>query len=88
LKNVDARSSALEQATGTSLADALALGSLRLMFQVRHLQEHTLGVVVDASVTRVPETARLLGRTYPLTRDEVEGFLGLLERAYDAAVSR
>jgi len=89
-QNIDALSSALEQATGTSLADALgpdAWESLRLMFQVRHLQEHTLGVVDDSSVTQVPELAPLLGRKYPLTRTEVEEFLGLLERAFDAVVS-
>lgn len=51
---------------------------VRLMFQVRHVFEHNMGVVDDNFVKKIPSLSNLIGRKYPLTLTEVETFLGSL----------
>lgn len=59
---------------------------LRLMFQVRHVYVHNLGVVDEMAVKHVPELRRHLGRKYPLRRDAVAAFISRLEQVYQAVV--
>jgi hypothetical protein len=57
------------------------------LFQVRHLYEHTAGVVDAKFCQKVPGTRHLQGRKYPLKRAEVERFLDLLPALADAVIA-
>lgn len=48
---------------------------LSKMFQVRHIYEHTAGVVDDDFVKRVPALIYLKGRKYSLDKQEIYSFL-------------
>jgi hypothetical protein len=88
-QNVEALSAALGKATERSLAEALGeeqYTSLTRMFQVRHVYEHSLGVVDAQAINKVPGLAAWRGRKYVLARREVESFLQSLSEAYDALV--
>lgn len=88
-QNVEVLSAALGKATERSLAEALGeeqCTSLTRMFQVRHVYEHSLGVVDAQAINKVPGLAAWRGRKYVLARREVESFLQSLSEAYDAVV--
>ena len=51
---------------------------LRQMFQVRHVFEHNMGVVDTDLVQKIPSLNYLLDRKYPLTLQEVEMFIDLI----------
>jgi hypothetical protein len=82
-QNVGALNLALETGTGKSIADRLgaaAFDDLVRLFQVRHVYEHNLGVVDNDFVAKVPGYARLYGRLYPLSKDDVERLVDLLDQ--------
>jgi hypothetical protein len=88
-QNLDALERALAKMGGPTLTVALgepAYEDLRLMFQVRHVYIHNLGVVDESAVDRVPGLHPYLGRTYPLQRDAVAAFIVRLEQAYHSVV--
>jgi Zn ribbon nucleic-acid-binding protein len=88
-QNLDALEAALTKTGGRTLASTLgeqAFEDLRLMFQVRHLYIHNLGVVDATAVERAPALRSYLGRKYPVSRDSVAVFLLQLEEAYEAVV--
>lgn len=89
-QKLDALEEALAKAGGRTMLETLgeeAFDHVRLMFQVRHLYIHTLGVVDDAAIERVPALRSYLGRKYPLSRDSVAAFLPRLQEAYEAVVA-
>jgi hypothetical protein len=45
------------------------------MFQVRHLYEHSMGVIDEDFVKKLPSYSRMLGRKYILTDVEVGKFI-------------
>jgi thiol-disulfide isomerase/thioredoxin len=53
----------------------------RLLFQVRHIFEHNMGVVDSDFVKKVPSFAHLEGRKYDLTPLQIKDFLSKLENA-------
>jgi hypothetical protein len=80
-QNLDALDEALVKAGAASVRDRLPAADhdhLVLMFQVRHLAEHTGRVVDDDAVSKVPELAALRGRLYPLTGEEARAFVSVL----------
>jgi hypothetical protein len=88
-QNIDALGIALAQACGCDLTEVLGESdyeNLRLMFQVRHVYTHNLGVVDERAVKHLPELGRHLGRKYTLRRDDVRAFIGRLELTYNAVV--
>lgn len=88
-QNLDALEGALVKAGGRTMAEALgdkAFEDVRLMFQVRHLYIHCLGVVDATAVERAPALRSHLGRKYPLSHDSVADFLVRLEEAYESVV--
>jgi len=80
-QNLAALDSALV-ASGRSIRDRLGseerASRLHLLFQVRHIIEHNMGVVDDDFVRRVPACAHLRGKIYPLTRAAADELLVLL----------
>ncbi len=60
---------------------------LFLMFQVRHIYEHNAGVIDNNFVAKVPAYAHLLGRKYPLKKDDVNLFIVLMRQLGDAIYS-
>jgi hypothetical protein len=52
---------------------------IRLMFQVRHIFEHNMGVVDVDFIKKIPTLNHLLGRKYNLTETEVEEFIFVME---------
>lgn len=80
-QNLEALSDALSKSVEKSLSEIVGKESfdfLLKMFQVRHILEHTLGVVDDDFVRKLPNLAHLKGRKYPLERDEIEKFLSMV----------
>ncbi len=57
---------------------------LFLMFQVRHIYEHSAGVIDNEFVTKLPAYAHQLGRKYPLKKDDVNLFIVLMRQLGDA----
>ncbi len=57
---------------------------LFLMFQVRHIYEHNAGVIDSDFVKKLPAYAHLSGRKYPLKKDDVSLFIGLMRQLGDA----
>jgi hypothetical protein len=53
---------------------------LFLMFQVRHIYEHNAGVIDNDFVGKLPAYAHLLGRKYPLKKDDVSAFIVLMRQ--------
>jgi hypothetical protein len=49
------------------------------MFQVRHLYEHSMGVIDDDFTRKIPHLVSLKGKKYNLTYTEVRGFLSDVE---------
>jgi hypothetical protein len=74
---------AIEERIGEDGAAAL----LRLM-QVRHVFEHNLGVVDQEFINHVPSYNHLLGRKYPLDRQEVERLIDLLAQLAESIRSQ
>lgn len=60
---------------------------LFLMFQVRHIYEHNAGVVDSDFVKKQPTYAHLLGRKYPLMKEDVSTFIALMRQLGDAIYS-
>jgi len=60
---------------------------LFLMFQVRHIYEHNAGVVDSDFVKKQPAYAHLLGRKYPLKKEDVSTFIALMRQLGDAIYS-
>lgn len=82
-QNVRALEQALTTGTGKSMVarlGAAAFDDLVLLFQVRHVYEHNLGVVDDDFLAKVPGYAHLRGRLYPLSKDDVERLVDLLDQ--------
>lgn len=50
------------------------------LFQVRHIYEHNMGVIDEDFVNKLPEYARLKGRKYQLTIDELRQFLEAMSK--------
>ncbi|MEX0754976.1 MAG: hypothetical protein WD556_07655 [Actinomycetota bacterium] len=89
-QNLDALEAALVKLDRGTIAEALgddAFDQLRLVFQVRHLYIHNLGVVDEAAVDRAPALRSFVGRKYPLNREVVAAFLPLLQDSYEAVVA-
>jgi hypothetical protein len=88
-QSLDTLDEALAKTGRRTMAEALgqrAFEDLKLMFQVRHVYIHNLGVVDQAAAERAPALHRYLGRKYPLDRDSVTAFIVRLEEAYQAVV--
>jgi hypothetical protein len=82
-QNIGALDKALATGTGNGTAARLgdvAFADLVRLFQVRHIYEHNLGVVDDEFVKKVPSHAHLKGRLYPLSKDDVERLVDLLDQ--------
>lgn len=82
-QNVGALDQALTTGIGKSLVTRLgaeAFDDLVRLFQVRHICEHNLGVVDDGFLAKVPGYAHLSGRLYPLSKDDVERLVDLLDQ--------
>lgn len=60
---------------------------LFLMFQVRHIYEHNAGVVDSDFVRKQPTYTNLLGRKYPLRKEDVNIFIVLMRQLGDAIYS-
>lgn len=60
---------------------------LFLMFQVRHIYEHNAGVVDSDFEKKQPAYAHLLGRKYPLKKEDVSIFVVLMRQLGDAIYS-
>lgn len=60
---------------------------LFLMFQVRHIYEHNAGVVDSDFVRKQPTYAHLLGRKYPLRKEDVSTFIVLMRQLGDTIYS-
>ena len=63
-------------------------GHLQLMFQVRHLFEHSGGVVDDDFCRKVSGMDHLIGRRYPLKRSDAATLLDSLRRLGRRTVSQ
>jgi hypothetical protein len=82
-QNVRALDKALTTGTGQGTAARLGVAGfddLARLFQVRHVYEHNLGVVDEDFLTKVPGYAHLRGRLYPLSKDDVERVVDLLDQ--------
>jgi hypothetical protein len=85
-RNIFQNLSALDQAllaTGAGLEARLGAdgqADLVRLFQIRHVYEHNLGVVDDDMIAKVPGYAHLKGRLCPLTREDVERVVELLDK--------
>ncbi len=60
---------------------------LFLTFQVRHVYEHNAGVVDSDFVKKQPAYVHLLGRKYPLKKDDVSVFIALMRQLGNAIYS-
>lgn len=60
---------------------------LFLMFQVRHIYEHNAGVVDSDFMKKQPTYAYLLGRKYPLKKEDVSTFIVLMRQLGDEIYS-
>jgi hypothetical protein len=88
-QNLDALERALGKIGGPTLASALdqtQYEDLQVMFQVRHVYMHNLGVVDESTVKRTPGLRPYLGRKYPLDPGSVAAFIALLEQSYRSIV--
>ena len=88
-QNLDAVDTALAKAGQRTLVDTLGetvFDEVKLMFQVRHVYIHNLGVVDSTAVERAPALRPFLGRKYPLDRDSVAKFIVRLQEAYEAVI--
>jgi hypothetical protein len=85
-KNLFQNLSALDQAllaAGSGLearVGADGRGDLARLFQIRHVYEHNLGVVDDDMVAKVPGYAHLKGKICPISREDVERLIELLDK--------
>lgn len=80
-QNLAALSNALTEGIGKSLSDVIGEDAeefLKMMFQVRHIYEHNMGVVDNDFTQRIPEYRYLKGRKYPLEQEEVAALLNTL----------
>ena len=80
-QNLSALSQALQMSLKQSLVDIVGEKlntDLFLFFQIRHLYEHNMGVVDDDFVKRIPNSAHLKGRKYPISKYAIKEFLDLL----------
>jgi len=76
--------------TGKNISQYLTPGDsdfLFLMFQVRHIYEHNAGVVDSDFVKKQPAYTHLLGRKYPLKKDDVSTFIVLMRQLGDVIYS-
>lgn len=48
---------------------------LSKLFQVRHLYEHTMGVIDDDFIKKIPQYSNMLNRKYSLTAEELQQFI-------------
>jgi hypothetical protein len=80
-QNFNALDKCLTGNTGKGIEERIgkdgAADLLRLL-QVRHIFEHNLGVIDQEFINHVPAYNYLLGRKYPLNRQEVERFIDLV----------
>lgn len=51
---------------------------LFLMFQIRHIFEHNMGVIDEDFIVKLPQYNHLIGRKYTLKKDEIAQFLDIL----------
>jgi hypothetical protein len=88
-QNLGSLERALAKTGGRTLAEVFGESEyedLQVMFQVRHIYTHNLGVVDESAVERVPALRPYHGRKYPLEREAVAEFIVRLERAYQSVV--
>ena len=52
---------------------------IQLMFQVRHIFEHNMGVVDNDFIKKIPTLNHLFGRKYNLKISEIEKFILVME---------
>ena len=52
---------------------------IQLMFQVRHIFEHNMGVVDNDFIKKIPTLSHLIGRKYNLKTSEIEKFILVME---------
>lgn len=80
-QNYHALDNCLTSHTSRGIEDRIgqqAAADLLRLLQVRHLFEHNLGVVDQDFAKNVPTHSHLLGRKYPLNRQDVERLIELL----------
>ena len=86
-QNYSARNTALACQRGKGISDRIgadaALDLLRLL-QVRHIFEHNLGVVDRDFVGHVPYQSPLLGKKYPLNREDVDRLVQIIGTLADS----
>ena len=71
-QNVDKLTDVLRERINIDLPTELKdFQSFRLMFQVRHVYEHNMGVIDEDFVRRVPDFAARKGKRYPLVRENL-----------------
>ena len=83
-QNLLALSGSLESRLGSSLRAMIGneqYDLMALLFQVRHLNEHNMGVVDEDFVRKVKGSGHLLGKKHPLERNEIERVLGIVQEA-------
>ena len=54
---------------------------LCLMFQIRHIYAHNMGVVDEDFVRKLPDFSGQKGRKYLLKAEEIKRFLNILQEA-------
>ena len=82
-QNYDALDKALTSNTGKGIADRIGgpdAADLLRLFQVRHLFEHTLGVVDEDFIKKVATASHLKGHKYTIKHEDVERLISLLEK--------
>lgn len=78
-QNIDELSKVLDQELSLDIKSELSdYAFLRLMFQVRHIFEHNMGVIDTDFVKKVPNFRHLLNHKYPLKLSDVEDFLSII----------
>lgn len=79
-QKLDVLDGVFESATTVKLSDTHNnFPFLLKMFQVRHAYVHNMGVVDADYIRKIPQDAHLLGRKYPLTRQEIDTFVAEME---------
>lgn len=74
-QKIDVLDGVFENMTGVKLSVTHSnLQFLLKMFQVRHIYIHNMGVVDEDYIKKVPQDSHLLGRKYPLKREEIDSF--------------
>ena len=79
-QNLDELAKVLNENLSLDLSTALTnFEFIRLMFQVRHINEHNMGVIDDDFIKKIPSFFELRGRKYFLKMDNIEHFIEQME---------